>query len=201
MNLELFSGFILAGGKSSRMKIDKAFLEIGGDTFLRRAAEVLKSNCREIKVVINQNQKAKYKKAFPSFNFIFDIHERRGALGGVHAALKNCAGDWAIILAVDLPFVTSEAVKLLAQKAFESKESAAAIVPLQADGRLQPLCAAYRAADCLPIAEKLLLEKCFISMRDFLFLVPTRIIEASEFTAEGDLFFNVNYPLDLQALQ
>ena len=38
-----FTGYILSGGKSSRMGADKAFLKIGEKTFLENAVEILKT--------------------------------------------------------------------------------------------------------------------------------------------------------------
>ncbi|HEX8251049.1 MAG TPA: molybdenum cofactor guanylyltransferase, partial [Pyrinomonadaceae bacterium] len=135
-----FSGYVLAGGKSSRMKTDKAFLKLGGETFLRRAAGALAPACHgRVKIVINENQKAKFEKSFPSFDFVFDLFPERGALGGIHAALKNCETECAIILACDLPLVTGEAIEALTKCVVS--EDIAAIVPTQPDGRFQPLCA------------------------------------------------------------
>ncbi|HEY0050502.1 MAG TPA: NTP transferase domain-containing protein, partial [Pyrinomonadaceae bacterium] len=79
-----FSGYVLAGGKSSRMKTDKAFLKLRGETFLERAVRALSRACGErVKIVINENQKAKFAKSFPSFDFVFDVFSERGALGGI----------------------------------------------------------------------------------------------------------------------
>ena len=195
-----FEGFVLAGGKSSRMKTDKAFLKFGGKTFLERATNTLRPICGKIKIVINENQKAKFENAFPSLYFIFDIYQERGALAGIHAALINCASECAIILAVDLPFVTGRAIEILAQKAIESK-AISAVVPQQLDGKLQPLCAVYRVPDCLPIVEKLLSENTSVSMKNFLQNIPIQIVEPELLTNEMDLFSNINYPSDFQALK
>jgi molybdopterin-guanine dinucleotide biosynthesis protein A len=75
-------------------------------------------------------------------------------------------------------------------------------VPLQTDGRPQPLCAVYRAEDCLPKLENLLNETPSAAVRDFLKIVPTRFIGQEELTSNGreDLFFNVNHPSDFQTL-
>ena len=56
-NRQNFTGYILAGGKSSRMKRDKAFLEIGGKTFLENAFSALAPNCKRVKIVLNPAQK------------------------------------------------------------------------------------------------------------------------------------------------
>jgi molybdenum cofactor guanylyltransferase len=196
-----FSGYVLAGGKSSRMQTDKAFLKSDGDEiFLERAANALKFSVQKVKVVINENQREKFELAFPSFDFVFDIHASRGALGGIHAALKDCETKWAIILAVDLPFIRSDTISDLARITGNSGE-VFAIVPRQQDDRTQPLCAAYRAKNCLPIIEKLLSEEISVSMRDFLQLVPVKFVETGELTNNReDLFFNVNRPSDFETL-
>lgn len=197
-----FSGYILAGGKSSRMGADKAFLKFGDETFLERARKTLQKACENrVKVVLNQNQTHFIEKLPPALSYIFDQFENRGALGGIHAALKDCQTDFAVILACDMPFVTSEAVQKLADIAPASEEFAA-IVPVQPDGKLQPLCAVYRAAKCLPEIEKLLNDEVSPSMKDFLGTVCVKFIEHRELTRDAaqDLFFNVNRPDDFRRL-
>lgn len=197
-----FEGFVLAGGKSQRMKTDKAFLQIGGETFLTRAVKTLSSTCKNrVKIVLNKAQMS-FIKRFPNqIPYIFDVYENRGALGGIHAALSDCQSGWAIILAVDLPHVTSEVIENLSRIAFKSKDFAA-VVPIQTDGRPQPLCAAYCVKNCLPKLENLLGETTSASVRDFLKIVPTRFIGQDELTMNRceDLFFNVNLPSDFQTL-
>ena len=192
-----FEGYILAGGKSSRMGADKANLKFGGETFLTHAARTLAPVCEgRIKIILNTNQAAP-----ENYECIYDIFPERGALGGIHAALNDCRSDWAIILAVDLPYVLSEAIERLKQFALESNEFSA-VVPVQNDGRLQPLCAVYRAADCLPKLEDLLSRTTSASVKDFLELVPTSRVEQDRLTTKAveELFFNVNLPADFQLL-
>ncbi len=197
-----FEGFVLAGGKSQRMQTDKVFLQIGGETFLTRAVKTLSSTCKNrVKIVLNKAQMS-FIKRFPNqIPYIFDVYENRGALGGIHAALSDCQSGWAIILAVDLPHVTSEVIENLSRIAFKSKDFAA-VVPIQTDGRPQPLCAAYCVKNCLPKLEKLLEETTSASVGDFLKIVSTGFIGQDELTMNGskDLFFNVNYPSDFQTL-
>jgi molybdopterin-guanine dinucleotide biosynthesis protein A len=202
MNSNGFEGFVLAGGKSSRMKTDKAFLKFGDETFLERAVKALAATCGErVKVVINRNQKAKFEKGFASLRFVFDLFPERGALGGIHAALKNCERDWALVLACDLPFVNGDAMQALARIALDSAENIAAIVPKQSDGRIQPLCAAYRVKDCLDKIEKLLIDEASPPARRLLEIIPVRLIEPDELTSGApseSLFFNVNRPSDFE---
>jgi molybdenum cofactor guanylyltransferase len=195
MNFNDLSGFVLAGGKSSRMKTDKAFLKFKDETFLGKAFKTLAPLCKNVKIVINKDQKKKFEEAFPHFDFVFDIYTMRGALGGIHAALENCETNFALILAVDLPFVTGEALK----KLIGISDEVSAIVPRQNDKRLQPLCAVYRVSECLPKLEELLEKDESASVRDFLQLVSTRFVEMTELISGGgdpNLFFNVNEPAD-----
>jgi molybdopterin-guanine dinucleotide biosynthesis protein A len=188
---ESFTGYILAGGKSSRMGADKAFLKIGEKTFLENAVEILKPNCEQIKIVLNKSRNHFIKKLPVGVSHIFDIHENRGALGGIHAAFENCQTEYAVILAVDLPFVTSEAVGKLCEIILCEKDFSA-IVPRQRDKRLQPLCAVYRSKDCLNQLKEILSNNEPASVRDFLKKIETKIIEADILDKNQDLFLNVN---------
>ena len=44
-------GFLLAGGESSRMGADKAFLDFGGQTLLNRALTVMGAACGKVTIV------------------------------------------------------------------------------------------------------------------------------------------------------
>lgn len=195
---DLFSGYVLTGGKSSRMKRDKAFLKIGDKTLLKNAVDALKPNCSQTKIVLNKSQTYFIEKLPEDISYIFDIYENRGAPGGIHAALQNCETEFVIILAVDLPFVTSETIETLAKIAL-SKNSAA-IVPRQNDGKVQPLCAVYRVKDCLPEIEKILLKKNPASARNFLEKISTHYVEQNKLTNDANLFLNINLPSDFQNL-
>ncbi len=195
----MFNGFILTGGKSSRMGTDKAFLKIGEKTFLENAVETLKPNCEQVKIVLNGSQTHFIEKLPAGISYIFDIFENRGVLGGIHAALKTCETEFAVILAVDLPFVTSGAIEKLCEIALDSKNFSA-IVPLQNDERLQPLCAVYRVKGCLPKLEEILSKNESASVRDFLEIVKTKIVNARSLSLNENLFINVNSPQDLERL-
>lgn len=194
MNNNGFTGFVLAGGKSSRMGTDKSALEIGGATFLSRAVNVLQPVCQTVKIVLNQRQNIE-----TNLPLIRDIYAERGALGGIHAALKNCETKFAVILAVDLPLVTNETIKKLQEIALASNKFTA-FIPRQTDGRLQPLCAVYRAKNCLPPLVKVLEENNKASVRDFLNLISPKFIDEKLLKAKENLFFNVNTPADFQSL-
>jgi len=194
MSKENFTGFVLAGGKSSRMGADKYDLKFEGETFLSRAEKTLSAVCENVKIVLNQAQEIE-----TDLPVVRDIYADRGANGGIHAALKNCKTKFAIILAIDLPFVTSDALENLKEIALASNKFIA-YVPRQTDGKPQPLCAVYRAKFCLPALEKVLEENETASVRDFLDQISPKYIDASRLSDNENLLFNVNYPEDFQKL-
>lgn len=192
-----FTGFVLIGGKSSRMGEDKFSLQFNGKTFLENAVDALKEVCENrVKLVLNQTQTIE-----TELPFVRDIYENRGALGAIHAALKNCETKFAVVLAVDLPFVTNEIIEKLAEITLSSNKFLAN-VPRQTDGRIQPLCAVYRAKYCLPTLERLMNENENASPRDFLELINTRYINQNLLSndSETDIFHNVNHPADFHSL-
>src|SRR5262249_21030475 len=129
-------GFILVGGASSRMGRDKSQLLFEDQTATERIASQLAVITSRVALVgaCEDHSKVQFKK-------IADIQERWGALGGIHAALRNCHTQWAAVVACDLPMVTSDLFARLVSLA-ESQNDA--VVPIQPDGRVQPLCALYR---------------------------------------------------------
>lgn len=192
-----FTGFVLIGGKSSRMGKDKFSLQFNGKNFLENAVAALKSACQNrVKLVLNQTQIVE-----TELPFVRDIFENRGVLGAIHAALKDCATKFAVVLAVDLPLVDEKLIKKLAEITLSSNKFLA-FVPRQTDGRVQPLCAVYRAKYCLPTLEKLMKENDTASPRDFLELINTRFISQKDLSGDGEnnIFLNVNKPTDLQKL-
>ena len=73
-----FTGFVLAGGRSSRMGTEKHALEFNGETFLERAVNTLKPICKTVKIVLNQHQIIETAQPI-----VRDIYAERGALGAI----------------------------------------------------------------------------------------------------------------------
>src|SRR5690348_2945997 len=124
--------FILAGGQSSRMGTDKSQLRVENETFIDRIATELGTVADSISLVGARH-------SHPRFPSVADVYSNWGALGGLHAALAACTSEWAIIVACDLPLVTADLFKHLESL----RQDHEAVVPLQSDGRPQPLAALY----------------------------------------------------------
>lgn len=186
-------GFILTGGKSSRMGADKALLDFGGLTLLERALAVMRQTCSNLAIVGDPAKFAAYG------TVVQDVYPGCGPLAGIHAALRHSSAELNLVLAVDMPFVSSDLVAFLLAAANET--NAIVTVPRTARG-FQPLCAVYRRSFAAAAEEALRAGKYKV---DALFsAVAVRIIEESELAAAGfsdRVFSNVNTPEDLRAAQ
>ena len=184
-------GFILAGGQSRRMGTDKSQLRLENQTFTERIAAALAGVTDSITLV-------GAREPHPRFSSVPDLRPNWGALGGLHAALSACQSEWAAVVACDLPFVTAELFKYLASLRTDHE----AVVPLQSDGRPQPLAALYRIQPCLPRTTELI-DTGHRRPLDLLELVNTRWVPFTELTnlAQAEKFFvNINTPDDYDAV-
>lgn len=186
-------GFILTGGRSSRMGADKAFLDFGGRTLLERALGIMRQTCSNLAIVGEPAKFVTYGTVVP------DVYPACGPLAGIHAALRHSSAELNLVLAVDMPFVSPALLAFLLAAA--SDTDAIVTVPGTARG-FQPLCAVYRRSFAAPAEEALRAGKYKV---DALFsAVAVRIIEESELAAAGfsdRVFSNVNTPEDLRAAQ
>jgi molybdenum cofactor guanylyltransferase len=178
------TAFVLAGGKSSRMGQDKAFLQLGGCTLLSRALELATAAACGVWIV---GSSAKFAAFGP---VIADVYPERGPLGGIHASLSQTDTDLNLVIAVDLPFLNPSFLHYLISRA---RESHAVVVVPKASGSLQPLCAVYRRSFA-KIADRSL--RAGRNKVDLLFSeVQTRVIEREELEQNGfaeEMFRNLN---------
>ena len=185
------AAFLQAGGKSTRMGENKAFLEFQGQTLLARSLHTLSQVCGDVSIV-------GHPKTFTGRGrVIADIFPDCGPLGGIHAALIHSSAELNLMLAVDMPFVSPELLKFLLDAA--AGTMATVTVPRTSRG-LQPLCAVYRR-EFASIAEQAI--KAGNYKIDAAFAgVDVRAMDEQELAAAGfseKNFFNVNTPEDRQA--
>ncbi len=193
----MFDGFVLVGGKSSRMGENKARLKLGGQTFAERAVGALEPLTANRIYLLNGARTGSF--GLPQYSTVADIYQNRGALGGLHAAFARAENEWAAILAGDFPFVTANLFLRLAAIADSVSAETSAIVPIQSDGRMQPLCALYRTAPCLIAAADLLQNQAAPPARYLPENVPTRFVEFAELADlphAGFFFDNINTPAE-----
>jgi molybdenum cofactor guanylyltransferase len=93
------SGYVLAGGRSSRMGRDKALLELAGKPLIAHAVTKLHRICGSVHILSANPELARYAP------LVHDLHPETGPIGGIEAALAQTSTDWNLILPVDIPFI------------------------------------------------------------------------------------------------
>jgi molybdopterin-guanine dinucleotide biosynthesis protein A len=185
-------GFILVGGASSRMGADKSGLVLNGKTTVSLILEALRPLTSKVSVVGTSPEASS--SGLPA---VPDLHENWGPLAGIQAALHACRSEHCLVIACDLPFVTCELFAFLLGVESQT-DGPAAVVPLQSDGRAQPLCAVYKKISCLRAAEQSIALGQH-SPRAMLDKMETRYVNFTEFAnlcGSEYFFFNLNRPED-----
>jgi molybdopterin-guanine dinucleotide biosynthesis protein A len=134
VNLVHAAGFVLAGGRSSRMGQEKALLMLGGEPLVERGVRKLKETCVEVAIAGGTEDLARFGRVIP------DKNPGCGPLGGIVSALEQSLFEWNLFLPVDAPFVPVSALKALLVMA---GGSSSVCVVARAEGLMQPLCAVY----------------------------------------------------------
>ncbi|WP_394140566.1 molybdenum cofactor guanylyltransferase [Cytobacillus oceanisediminis] len=186
------TGIILAGGHSSRMGENKAFLKVGGKMVIERIADQLATISSQMIVVANNHEEYR----FLGLPLVSDHWKERGPLAGIHAGLMASKMQKNLIVACDMPFISAEIGKILLKKL----DTHQAAVP-EIDGRLHPLFAAYRK-DTKEAAEQALRDNR-LRIRGFLHDINASIMKGEELKRMGFLyeqahFFNMNRPDEYQ---
>lgn len=184
------SGFVLAGGKSTRMGQDKAALPLNGRTLLEHALAALRGVCRDVAIL------GKYELYGALAPVYEDIFPGCGPLGGIHAALSNSQTQYNIVIAVDTPFIMPEFLSYLAERAIAT---GAVVTTPEIDDYTQPLCTVY-SLDFLPIAERALIAGCYKIVPLFP-LGKTLVVKEAElrqFAFAAEMLENLNTPEDME---
>ncbi len=191
------AGFILAGGESSRMGVDKGQLEIAGEPMIVRALRLVESVAGAPATVVGTPEK--YREL--GLRAIADDWPGCGPLGGIATALLASEADWNLMVACDLPYLTREWLEYLLQRARESAEEAVVPMNLTPENKrgAEPLCAMYHKG-CEPMLRRAL-ERGVRKVTDGLAELRVEVIEPKEwkgFDSDGLLFKNVNTPADYE---
>ena len=133
--METSAGFVLTGGRSSRMGRDKALLPIEGSVLVERTAERVRAAAGSVTLIGAPERYAKLGLAVAA-----DLVEDCGPIGGLFTALKSTRADWNLLVACDMPGLTAEFLGELLDAA--RQRGCTCLVP-QTDSGLHPLCAVY----------------------------------------------------------
>lgn len=129
------SAVLLAGGESRRMGRDKATLAWRGRPLWERQIEKLRA-LRPEKILLSTRSDVPWRPV--DVEALLDPPPSRGPLTGLAAALASIETDHLLALAVDMPFMTTEHLRLLCSLATKGM----GVIPV-IDGNAEPLGAVY----------------------------------------------------------
>jgi molybdopterin-guanine dinucleotide biosynthesis protein A len=174
------SGFVLAGGKSTRMRRDKALLDWGGQTLLNHMIALLRTVANPVQVVGRDP--------------LPDRLAGLGPLSGIATGLEATYTDANIFVAVDLPFLTPGFLEFIRMRIGTSAHPMLACKI----GSAYPLCLGVwrpmlpEIVQCLKAGQ--------LSVRGLIEGSNAEIISETELEREGfdpEIFKNLNTPEDL----
>jgi molybdenum cofactor guanylyltransferase len=146
MTVRPFAGAVLLGGASRRYGTDKAVALHAGVPMAVAVIDVLRAAGASDVITVGGADRG--------FDIVHrpDLYPGEGPLGGLLTALANPSQRVIVLVACDMPYLNSATVRRLAQLAHQHPECDAIVAKTD---RREPLCAAYRAESCRPVAEKL----------------------------------------------
>lgn len=140
---DAISGFVLAGGKSSRMGRNKAMLpwpgaDADGGTLLSHAVDRVRQVCASVQIC-GLASDFEESSSGTALAFLPDSLPDTGPLGGIVSALEQSRTDWNLFLAVDLPLVPAVFLQSLLTRVPTDGDAPCCVIPTL-DGQPQPLC-------------------------------------------------------------
>jgi len=182
------AAIILAGGKSSRMGTNKALLKINGKTNIERIRDTLKILFDDIILVTNEPETYD----FLGLRKVSDQYPGMGPLAGLHAGLQASDYDVNMMVACDMPFVSTELAEVLISLLSHHD----AVIPV-IDGRQQPLFSVFHKKAAEAVAESI--ESGQLRMRQLLDNLDVLYVTEKELKGYSNLdfervFFNMNHP-------
>jgi molybdopterin-guanine dinucleotide biosynthesis protein A len=127
MTLLPVHGFVLAGGKSSRMGEDKALLRFRGRPMVELAVEKLRGVCAEVGIAGNRADLAGFAPVVP------ETRVEVGPAAGVEAGLRAAALAWVMFVPVDVPLVPGELLRRWAVSVVGREGIAASLLHYERD--------------------------------------------------------------------
>ncbi len=133
------NGYILAGGKSTRMGSDKGLMLFNGKPLVTHIINQLQPAVGQVIIVTNNPDYQQF-----GLECIPDNIAEVGPAGGIESALTHSRVAHNFIIGCDMPFVSTAAIQWLLEQA----GSASIIIP-EHDGKIEPLFGIYDS-NCLP---------------------------------------------------
>lgn len=187
------SGIVLAGGQSSRLGMDKSFVNVNGQSLIEQIVAKLVRLSDDVIIVANSPEKYDHLEV----RVVGDIYPGKGALGGIYSGLRAAANTHSLVVACDMPFLDLNLLRYMILLA----RGHDVVIP-RVGGLPEPLHAIY-SKSCLEPIDRLL-ARGGLKIIDFFPEVRVRYVEEDEvdiFDPQHLSFFNVNVPGDVEEMK
>lgn len=127
-------GVIVAGGKSTRMGLNKALREWDGIPLIAHVAKTMQGVFKRVLIVADDAESYRFLR-LPVYP---DIFKDSGPLGGIHAGFIHSGAKNIFVSACDTPFISQALVEYILRYPSEAPVKIA-----EMDGEMHPLCGLY----------------------------------------------------------
>jgi molybdopterin-guanine dinucleotide biosynthesis protein A len=179
----------MAGGKSSRMGADKAFVPLLGKPLIEHALGSVSGLGDEQIIITNNPDPFRYLE-LPLYA---DIYQGCGPLGGLHAALARASHRHLLVVDCDMPWLNRDLLEYMVSL----RQTADIVVPRWTRFP-EPLHAVYSKACLEPVAASL--EAKTLKLIAFYRQVKVRYLDRevlASYDVSGRSFANINTPKEL----
>ena len=168
------TGYILAGGRSSRMGRDKAFLPVGSRRLIELVIRRLRPAVDRLAVLGNPSNIADLR-SLPVDAAFVDAHPGRGPLMGVYTGLLHTETPLNVFVSCDMPWIDHRLIERLVAAARDASRIAAALHPLEG---LQPFPLLCHVSVCRAVGA--LLDRGERSLKALLSRPGARLVRIEE---------------------
>lgn len=161
---------ILAGGQSSRMGFNKAFIEIEGRPIIERSLELLRGLFRDVIVIANDVP------AYERLDVMVaaDLIKGAGSLGGIYTAIFHSGSNHTFVTACDMPYLNPGAI----ERIISSSGGYDAVVPF-IGSEYHPMHALYSRRCLKPI--RAMIEEGNFRIKDLFSRIDVRRLAVEDF--------------------
>lgn len=182
------TAIVLAGGRSTRMGIDKGLINFNGKPLISYVLEAIEPLCSTILISTNKPEYAAF-----GYPLIADQHQGIGPMGGLHAGLLASKDADNLLLSCDMPLVDANLLDTL----LIHRMNYQAVIPV-VNGQPFPICAYYNKSS-LAILEAEISAGLY-KMQFFLKKLHAHELQLDQ-NVFGKKLFNINTQQDFNSLK
>jgi len=181
---EKAAAIILAGGVGQRFGSDKSMLPVNGKSMIEHIAGQLEPNFFQLLVGAGGTEDIQ-KFSFLGCDIIPDEKKGYGPLMGILSCIEHSKRELNFVVGCDIPNIDM----LFVRKMLRETEGYDAIVPISADGLIEPLFAIYRRSTVTTHIRNILYNSTERRIRALFDRIETKYIKMD---TESDRYININ---------